>query len=77
MNETVRNLYNNFAKRLTFQKEINQARYQSVGKIAVSILKPQHSVLYLGCGIGTTSVIKPASFKSIAKVISGYQWREP
>jgi hypothetical protein len=41
MNEAVRNFYNNFAERLIFQKEINHARYQFVGKIAASLLKPR------------------------------------
>ncbi len=68
MNEAVRNFYNNFAEKLIFQKEINHARYQFVGEMAANMLKPQHTVLDLGCGIGTTSVIMSAYCQEVVAV---------
>lgn len=68
MNEDVRNFYNNFAEELIFQREINHARYQFVDKVAHNMIKAHHTVLDLGCGIGTTSVIISAYCKKVVAV---------
>jgi SAM-dependent methyltransferase len=68
MNEAARNFYNHFAERLIFQRGINHARYQFVDELAHRMIKPHHSVLDLGCGIGTTSVIISAYCKEVVAV---------
>jgi trans-aconitate 2-methyltransferase len=68
MNEEVINFYNSYADELIFQKEIGHARYRFIDRVARDMIKAQHSVLDLGCGIGTTSAILSAYCREVVAV---------
>ncbi len=68
MNEEVIRFYNRFADQLIFQRGIGHARYRFIDKVAGEMIKAQHSVLDLGCGIGTTSAILSAYCREVVAV---------
>ncbi len=68
MKEEVISFYNHYAEQLIFQREIKHARYQFVEKLVRDTIQPHHTVLDLGCGIGTTSVIISAYCQEVVAV---------
>lgn len=55
--EEIIKFYDNFEDKLKYDRNIAHARYKYIEELAKLKLTADHSVLDLGCGIGTTSII--------------------